>query len=138
MDIEDLAHENPDLIDQGDWVSEIPNMGDVKLKVLGLGSMQYRTAQEAKYRKVPSNLRDRNGTPNTDERMRITTELLYEVVLLDWSGMSNKGEPVKYSKDLAKLWCTTPRYRRFADAVVWASQQVDNGRSDSLQEAMGN
>lgn len=137
MEIKDLfvSHKT---VESGAWVGDIPDLGEVRLKVRGLRSPQYREALERETRKVPRKMQDSNGAPLLSERLRIASKLMHEVVLLDWDGLTNEGKPVPYDKALAKEWCTNPDYGHFAEAVAYAASKVDQGRADTEEEVAGN
>lgn len=137
FNIEDLQRD-PAKTEEGTWVTDIPNLGDVALRVRGMSSPAYIKAHERLMRKVPSNLRDRDGSPIYEERLRLIKELLHTVVLLDWKGIAVSGKEVKYDPELAKHWCTDPRFARFGDAVVYAAGVVDRGVATETGEALGN
>lgn len=130
MDIDSLQV-NPEAISEGRWIKDLPQMGDLELLVRGMTSPQVIDLRRKKVQGVPRNMRNRDGSPHYSEMVRITTEVLHEAVLLDWKGLVQKGKPIKYDKDLAKLWLTDPRFRRFADAVVEAAEYVDNSSVDA-------
>ena len=70
---------------------------------------------------------------------RIISELLHEAILLDWENFEdNDGNPIPYSPEMAETLCTDPQYRPFQDAVVWASNTLDNVRTEDKEELAGN
>lgn len=117
----------------GQWVDDIPNMGELRLLVRGLSCPQARTLRDRKERKVDRSNRDRDNTILPATRDRILSEVLHEVVLLDWEGITDNGEPVPYSKELAEKWLTDPDYTSFQDAVTWAALVVDRGSRDAQE-----
>lgn len=137
MDIKDLLFDTQ-ASSEGRWVDNIPDLGDARLRVRGLRSPQYRLALEREMRKVPRKKKDSSGEVLLDERIRITTKLIHEVLLLEWDGFVHNGKPLPYDPKIAALWCTDPKYVRFADAVVFAANVVDNLRVDQEEDAVGN
>lgn len=123
---------------EGQWVSDIPEMGQLRLRVRGENSPKVAALRARKLRAVPKDKRGRDGMPIFEEVMRVTTEVLHEAVLLDWDGLTDGGKPVKFSPELAKQWITDPDFQDFADAVAWASKIVANGQADQVEEAAGN
>ncbi|MCB5411778.1 hypothetical protein [Pseudogemmobacter faecipullorum] len=123
---------------EGQWVGDIPEMGQLRLRVRGENSPKVAALRARKLRAVPKDKRGRDGMPIYEEVLRVTTEVLHEVVLLDWDGLTNGGKPVKYDPELAKQWITDPDFQDFADAVAWASKIVANGQADQVEEAAGN
>lgn len=124
--------------ENGVWVDNIPNMGDMRLKVRSLKSRYVRNLYETKARKVPRNMRDQNGELLLSERERIGAELLFEAVLLDWDGLTDEGKALKYSPKLAREWCTNPGFSQFADAVTYAATIAENVSAQDQAEVLGN
>lgn len=137
MDIQDLRKDVA-ASTEGQWVDEIPGMGELRLRVRGENSPKVAALRARKLRAVPKNKRDRSGAPAFEEMMRVTSEVLHEAVLLDWDGLTNGGDPVAYDADLAKGWLSNPDFQQFADAVAWASQAVANGEAEAAEELAGN
>lgn len=137
MDIKDLK-KNSSNIAAGVWVGDIPDMGSLRLLVRGLSSPAVSTARSLKERSVPRKGRLRDGTLKHTEALRISAEILYEVVLLDWDGITNDGKPVKFDKALAKEWLTDPDYQDFANATAWAAMLVDRGEAETTEDVAGN
>lgn len=123
---------------EGAWVGEIPEMGDLRLRVRGENSPKVAALQARKMRAVPKNKRGRDGVPVHSELLRVTAEVLHEVVLLDWDGLTSDGKPVKFDPDLALQWLTDPDYQDFANAVAWASKVVANGDAERTEDIAGN
>src|SRR5919206_1518829 len=90
-----------DKLEQGDWVENIPDMGDLRLKVRGSGNSDYRALQQKLLRAVPRG-QSRDGRVPPEVSDRITATLLLETVLLDWDGLvGDNDEPIPYSKEMA-------------------------------------
>lgn len=134
MDLNDLQG-NPDSIEAGVWVSDIPKMGDLAVKVRGMVSMEVINYRARKTRVVPRSKRDADGNPNSDAAMEVFSDTLLNVILLDWKGLTNNGEEVPYSREMAKELCLNPKYRAFQDAVTWASTAVSEGYRKDEDEA---
>lgn len=134
MDIQSLK-KNSAAIAEGQWIDDIPNMGDLRLKVRGASSTYVVGVRARKQRAVPRNERMRDGSLTPETTIRIETEVLHEAVLLDWDGLTDGGKPVKYDQTLAREWLTNPDFRDFADAVVWASHVADRGVADQIEDA---
>jgi hypothetical protein len=125
-------------IDAGQWVGDIPNTGDLRLRVRGFTSPTVVAVRSRKERAVERKDRRRDGGLKPEAAMRVLSETLCEVVLLDWDGITDGGKPVPYSKDLAKKWLSDPNMQPFADAVSWAAMVVDNGEAAKAEEIAGN
>lgn len=123
---------------EGAWVGEIPEMGDLRLRVRGENSPKVAALRARKLRAVPKSKRGRDGMPVFSEMVRVTAEVLHEVVLLDWDGLTCDGKPVKFDPDLALQWLTDPDYQEFADAVAWSAKVVANGDANRTEDIAGN
>lgn len=117
----------------GQWVDDIPNMGDLRLCVRGLQCAQARALRERKERRVDRSGRDRDGTILPKVRDAILAEVMLEVILLDWDGITDNGKPVPYSKELAKEWLTNPDFVAFQDAVAWSGIVVERGNREDQE-----
>lgn len=137
MEINSIKRDSA-VIKAGTWVGDIPEMGDLRLRVRGLTSPQVVTLRSSLERKAPKSDRNRDGSLKNDASIRIFSEVLYSAVLLEWEGITEDGKPVPYNADVAKEWLTNPDYRAFADAVTWAANAVDNGNAENVEELAKN
>lgn len=124
-------------INGGQWVDDIPGMGDLRIKVRGLQSEAYQNARNRRIRAASREDRTKNGLTEAAQR-RITGEALAETVLLDWDGISDGGKKVKYDPKQALEWLTNPAFFRFYDAVVLSAVAVDNEDAYTIEDAAGN
>lgn len=136
MDISALKRDSAK-VEAGEWVSDIPGMEDVRLRVRGLSSPTVVALRSRKERKVSRDGRERDGSLKADIALRILGEVLHEGVLLDWDGFTKNKQPLPYDAKQAEEWLTNPDYVAFADAVVYAAQIVDKGRAGEVED-MGN
>lgn len=136
MDISNIRR-NVQVIDDGAWVDDIPNAGNLRLKVRGMNSRLVRDTREVKERAVENSERARDGSLTSAASMRVLGEVLYEAVLLDWENLTDNGNEVKFNPALAKEWLTNPAFEQFADAVVWAARYVDRN-STALEDVVKN
>lgn len=122
---------DPIKLEQGDWVTNIPEMGDLRLKVRGSRNKDWVRMQVVLTDAVPRKSKV-GGRIAPAEMESITTKLLLNTCLLDWDGLEgDDAEPIPYSKDMANKLLTDPAYRNFRDAVVWASAVVaDQGAAE--------
>lgn len=137
MEIKDLKS-NSTAIAAGQWVGEIPDMGNLRLRVRGLSSPAVASIRARKERTATRKDRNRDGSLKTSVGLRIAAEVLFEAVLLDWDGITDEGKPVPYDTKLAKEWLTDPDYREFANATAWAAMVVDRGEADQIDDISGN
>lgn len=112
------------VIEQGEWVGDLPEMGDLRLKVRGANNADWRRLQAKLMAAVPRQRRA-GGRIDPDESDRITAACLQSACLIDWDGLENEdGSPLPYSKAAASDLLTKPEYRAFRDAVLWAANVV--------------
>lgn len=137
MEIKDLKKDSAKIA-EGQWVQDIPDMGDLRLMVRGLSSPVVSAARSRKERSATRKERHRDGTLKHETAARITSELLAEVVLMDWDGITSGGKPVKYDAATAAAWLTDPDYQDFANAVAWAALLVDRGEQEITEDLAGN
>lgn len=127
-----------DKIEGGDWIDNIPDMGDLRLKVRGIQNASYRRMQSKLFDAVPR-AKKQGGRVDPDEMDRITSQCLAATVLIDWDGIEGEnGEPLPYSKEQASQLLTDPNFRRFRDAVIWAASQVGEDEAEGEQADAGN
>lgn len=126
----DLNSLSVDLIavEQGQWVDNIPDLGDIRLKVRGMGNAVSRKKQQDLYRALPMAKRT-----DATELEKIQTQITLDTILLDWSGLTDNGEDVHYSHEMAAKILNDPRYQPFKDGVTWASQVVAEMRNASAK-----
>lgn len=115
-------------VEEGSWVDQIPELGDISFKVRGFGNALYRKMQTDLMRATPIAKR-----MDQAEQERINTKLLIETVLLDWKNLTRDGAVVPYSKDTAAEILNDPAYQRFKDGVTWAAHVVAEMRADDLE-----
>lgn len=129
---------DPIKLEQGDWVENIPEMGDLRLKVRGARNKDWVRMQGVLSDAVPRN-RKIGGRPIPAEMDRIMTALLRETCLLDWGGLEgDDGAAIPYSKDKANELLSDPQYRNFRDAVIWASSVVADVHAADVEEVAKN
>lgn len=137
MDINQIVFTDEALavIDNGTWV-DIPGMDGVALKVCGMQSVDARKAIEAEQAKA----RAKNGGEplSAEQHAEITKKVLGEVVLKDWKGFTDKGQPLPYDKQLAKGWLTKRNGEKLANMVLFAAQKVDSEAQSFVDAATKN
>lgn len=124
-------------IGQGQWIDNIPEMEDLRLKVRGIGNVDYRRAFDAKVASVPAAKKIRGLDPA--ERDRIVGECLVETVLLDWDGLTDDaGQARPFSVEAARPFLTDPAFARFRAAVIWAASVVADEANFGMRDDAGN
>ncbi|WP_232629163.1 hypothetical protein [Methylobacterium sp. Leaf118] len=125
-------------IEEGQWVGNIPEMGDLEVRVRGLNNARYRRLQTKLIDAVPRAKRQ-GGRMDPDEQDRITATCLNATVLLDWRGLEGEdGQPLPYSKDLASTLLSEAEFRRFREGVIWAASQVGEEQAEAERADEGN
>lgn len=137
MDIKSIKRD-PKKIDDGQWVSDIPDMGDLRLKVRGMSAVTVRDTRSKLERAVPKEHRRRDGSLTAAAGMSVLGQTAFEAILQDWDGLTEDGKPIPYTRALAKEWLTNPEFEAFLDAVVWAANVVDRGQADLTEEVAEN
>lgn len=137
MDINELILSDAAVegIETGAWVTNIPGMPGLRLKVLGSSAK----AHAKHHQKKIEELRKKSRKPlDNDQMSDALKETLAEVTLVDWDGLTNEGEPVPFDRETAKKWITSRNGKKFADAVFWCSQKLDEDSKEYVEEITKN
>jgi len=119
--------------EEGDWVKDIPEFGDLELKVRGVGNKDWARMEQKLIAAVPRQRRV-NGL-EAEDRRRINAILIRETSLLDWRGMENgNGEPEPYSKEAANKYLTDPELESFVWACMHAATVVSEQRQEEIEQ----
>jgi hypothetical protein len=135
MDIGNFKRDSA-AIKAGQWVSDIPDAGDIRVRVRGLSSPVAIDARARKERSAAKKDRNRDGTIKAEPGIQIMREVLSEVILLEIEGLTEGGKPVTIER--AKAMMLDPNYEGLADIVTWAARAVDRGVADVTEEAEKN
>lgn len=127
--------------ERGDWIGDIPGMGDLRLHVRGFANTDYTAFIAREVGAVPKEQREGGRAfapllPNV--RDGIVTRGMVEHILLGWDNLTEDGQPVAYSKEMAMNYLADPDFRVFFSAVEWAAGQVDQIRDEEVKGASGN
>jgi hypothetical protein len=126
-------------VEQGAWVDNIPEMGDLRLKVRGIGNSDYRRLASQLVEATPRQFKKAGRIIDTAKLDEINVTCLVDTVLIDWDGLEgDDGKPLKFDKAAAKTILLNPDYRPFRDAVVWAATVASEEAMASTEEAAGN
>jgi hypothetical protein len=130
--ISDIAVD-PALIEQGDWVDNIPDMPGVRIKARGTNNADYRQLEAKLVRQIPRAQRNEGVAP--EDQDRIAGRLLLETVVLDVEGLEDdEGKPIKYSRALGEQLLLDPAFRTFQAAAAYAGGVIA-GRRKAEEEA---
>lgn len=121
-------------VEDGHWVDDIIGAPGLRLKVRGLSSRKVQAYRDNRLRRVPRKDRDALGNVKAETLAQITREVLADVVLLDWDGIKDNGQPVPYSKDLARKWLLDRSGDRFVGLVTDAALQVDDLQNQTEED----
>jgi hypothetical protein len=113
-------------IEAGRWVGDLPNAGDVRLRVRGLLSRAYEHALAERIRDLPRSMLDRYGRPTMDAFEKTQNDALADAVLFEWENLTVEGKPVPYDPELARRWITDRDFVLFRNLIRDAANVVDN------------
>lgn len=120
--------------EDGFWQEDLPELGDIAVKVRGLNNKQYRLKFDAMVRALPPSKR-KDGRVDPIERDRIIGICMLEHVLLDWKNVYHGKDELPYSKEAAKEFLTNPDFQKFRDGVFVAAnrvgEQIDEDTADT-------
>ena len=138
MDINELVLPKAalDAIDNGAWVPAGDSAPDVRFKVIG-----FMSEEAQKYTKnKQAALRTANkGKPlDSDQELEVIKQALADVCLKDWEGITQNGEAVPYSKELAKEWIMSRAGDKFTSLVLLAVKKLDNNANAYVEEVSKN
>lgn len=123
------------VVEEGKWVSNIPELPGVRLKVRGAQNKDWRRMAQRLVNAVPRKLRV-NGALDPDESDRISATILLVTGLLDWEGIEDDaGTPIPYDKKKAAQYLSGERFRT---GVQFACDLVAQGIEDDVEEIAGN
>jgi hypothetical protein len=125
MDVSYLKRDSAKL-SKGEWVKDIPGMGDVEFLVRGYTSPEAMSLRASLERAVPITRRAEDGTVDPTVASEILCRVLSEVVLIDVKNLSEGGKALKV--DEVKKMILHPDYEPLADAVFAAASLVDRMR----------
>jgi len=125
-------------IEQGEWIGDLPGMGDLQVKVRGLNNADFRLLQAKLIQAIPPKRR-RRGFIHPDDMDRIMGRCLLETVLLDWKGITDEvGKEVPYIRELAEEILTSGNYPEIRVAIEQAALLVGEDQSDADEELAKN
>ena len=105
-----------------------------KVLVARVGNKEYTE----RFRRLGKGLQRQldRGTLPEDKQSAILISILAETILLDWSGFSDEGKSLPYSKENAKLMLKKyPDFRQF----VWdIANDAENYRVKNREDDLGN
>lgn len=131
-----LSEEALRVVDEGAWVAILVGDDIVEFKVTGLS--RNREAQDTIRNAMEQIRKDNKRAPKEKEKESIVRRVLADIVLKDWRGITDNGEALPYSKDLAAKFLTERGGEQFASLVLDAATQIDNNSYDFIDEITKN
>lgn len=139
MKLSDIAVDSA-LIEQGDWVNNIPNLPGVRIKARGTNNKDYRLLEGKLVRELREQ-RGGGGVPAADgllpdDQDRLVGTLLLETVVLDVDGFTEDAEgkiKIPYTRALGEKLLLDPDFRLFRDGAAWAGGVIAQRRK-AVQE----
>lgn len=123
------------VVEEGKWVSNIPELPGVRLKVRGANNKDWRRMGQRLVNALPRKFR-MNGVIDPDESDRISAMILLNTGLLDWEGIeADDGSPIPYDKKRAAQYLAGERFRT---GVQFACDLVAQGIEEEIEEIAGN
>lgn len=126
-------------LDEGEWVSDIPDLDGIRFKVRSANYRPFRVATAALARRSGKRMRSDEGLMAFNVA---TGKPLAEHILLDWDGVTDNGKPVKFTKEKAIAVLTADDDfgigQAFRRGVEWAGDLVAERIADTAKEAAGN
>ncbi|WP_316234669.1 hypothetical protein [Bradyrhizobium sp. SZCCHNR1020] len=125
---------DPAVIEQGDWVDDLPNMPGVRIKARGVSNSDYRKLEAKLVRQIPKALRAEGLSPAQSDR--ILGRCLLETVVLDVDGLTEDDEvtPIKYTRELGEKLLLDPEWKEFRAAAAHAGSVVDSRRKSEIAD----
>jgi hypothetical protein len=116
------------LAEQGDWVENIPDLIGIRIKARGTNNTDYRILEGKLVREIPR--ADRIDGVSVADQDRIASTLLLETVVLDVEGFTEDDgiTPIKYTRDLGKVWLFDPDFKVFQAGCAYAGSIVAQRR----------
>jgi hypothetical protein len=118
---------NSDTNQNGRWVKDLPDLGDVEVCIRSINNPQYRRHQQALVRALPPNKR-RNGMVDPLEMDRINGICLAHDALCGegWRNLQDEdGTDIPFDAKTAEQMMLNPEMRKFREGVFIAASQVD-------------
>lgn len=129
---------DPKAIEDGEWVKNLPEMGNLELKCRGQNSAAWRALLRKEINKLPRNLRNRpDGLPIAIQD-KINNACLVGVGVLDWKNLELDDGAHDYSKELLAKLLADPVYQIFRDACLTATSRVGIEIAEADEELVGN
>jgi len=109
------------VIEQGDWVENIPDLPGVRIKARGTNNTAYRLLEGKLVREIPRMQRVEGVAPSDQDR--IAGRLLLETVVLDVEGLTEDDgvTAIPYTRALGEKLLLDPDFRLFQAGSAYAA-----------------
>lgn len=102
-EIADIKDRN-ELLADGIWIEQVPNLGNVRLKVRPLNSPIVVMALSREQRNIAPDELNQHGQIPWEVQEEIDRLVLCSAALLDWDNLTDGGQPVPFSQEQALEW----------------------------------
>lgn len=129
---------DPAAMTTAQWVDDIPEMEDLRLKMRAAGNPDWRRLQARLINAVPRGRRSAGGLDPADVD-RINVALIVETSLEDWDRFEDdSGAPIPFAKETALRFLSDPAYRKLYEACLWAASLVAEETAAAREMQKGN
>jgi hypothetical protein len=126
-------------VEQGMWIDNIPDMGDLKLHVRPIGNPDYRRVYGQLVDGTPRDKKRGGQVTDFETRQNIAGRALADTVLLGWENLEgDDGKPLAYDAAKAKELLLDPEMTAFRDAVAWAATVASEQSIGNAEANAGN
>lgn len=126
------------VIEQGDWVDNIPDLPGIRIKAKGTNNAAYRLLERKLLLGIPRSQRV-DGLSIVDQD-RIAATLLVETIIIDIDGLTEDDgtTPIPYTKVLGAKLLSDPDYRVLLQAAAFAGAMVAERRKADVDADVKN
>lgn len=125
--------------EQGDWVGDLPDCGDLRLKVRGVRNSDARRLRQKLLASVPRDQTERGGMLKPQADDEISAKITAETILVDWANLTDENDqPIPFSKEKALELLLNPDYFVFRNAVSFAANMVADIEKNNREADQGN
>ena len=128
---------DPELIENGGWVRDIPEMDDLEIRVRPITNPKFDRMQTRLVQSLPRSKKP-GGKVDDDEQDRILSICLLNTCLLDWRNCKDGDNDIPFSPETAKKFMLEWKYSKFRNAVMYASGVVSDYKVADQEDAAKN
>jgi hypothetical protein len=126
-------------VEQGMWIDDIPDMGNLRLKVRPIGNPDYRRLYGQLVEATPRDKKRGGMVTDYETKQQIAGRALADTVLLDWENLEgDDGAALAYDPAHAKKLLLDPEMVAFRDAVSFAATVAQEQSIGSAKDNAGN